>query len=115
MCGICGEIYWDGQRASEKTLTPMLDAMQKRGPDDEGVWLNGHVGLGHRRLAIIDLSSAGHQPMQDDALTLVFNGCIYNYESLKVELEELGQTFVSHSDTEVILKAYRQWGMDCVS
>ena len=115
MCGICGEIYWNGKQASKEKLSPMLNAMQRRGPDDEGIWLNDHVGLGHRRLSIIDLSSAGHQPMIDDTLTLVFNGCIYNYEALKVELEELGQTFVSHSDTEVILKAYRQWGMDCVS
>lgn len=115
MCGICGEIYWNGQFASEQRLTPMLEAMHQRGPDDEGLWLNEHVGLGHKRLSIIDLSSGGHQPMQDDALTLVFNGCIYNYESLKVELIELGHQFSSHSDTEVILKAYRQWGMDCVS
>ena len=115
MCGICGEIYWNGRQASVENLSPMLNAMHKRGPDDEGVWLNNHIGLGHRRLAIIDLSPAGHQPMIDDSLTLVFNGCIYNYEALKVELEELGQNFVSHSDTEVILKAYRQWGMECVS
>jgi len=115
MCGICGEIYWDSQLASKQNLSLMLQEMVQRGPDDEGIWLNAHVGLGHRRLAIIDLSSAGHQPMQDDALTLVFNGCIYNYEALKVELEELGHNFKSHSDTEVILKAYRQWGMECVS
>lgn len=115
MCGICGEIYWNGQFTSEQRLTAMLEAMHQRGPDDEGLWLNEHVGLGHKRLSIIDLSSGGHQPMQDDALTLVFNGCIYNYESLKVELIELGHQFSSHSDTEVILKAYRQWGMDCVS
>ena len=115
MCGICGELYWNGQQASEERLNPMLNAMQQRGPDDEGIWLNGQIGLGHRRLAIIDLSSAGHQPMIDGSLSLVFNGCIYNYESLKIELEALGQTFISHSDTEVILKAYRQWGMECVS
>ncbi|WP_029407989.1 N-acetylglutaminylglutamine amidotransferase [Thiomicrorhabdus sp. Milos-T2] len=115
MCGICGEIYWNGSQASKINISPMLKAMERRGPDDEGVWLNEHVGLGHRRLAIIDLTTAGHQPMIDDGLTLVFNGCIYNYESLKLELEALGQTFQSHSDTEVILKAYRQWGMDCVS
>jgi len=115
MCGICGEIYWDGQVASKERLTPMLDAMQQRGPDDEGLWLNDNIGLGHKRLAIIDLSSAGHQPMIDDAFTLVFNGCIYNYEALKVELEDLGHVFHSHSDTEVILKSYRQWGMECVS
>lgn len=115
MCGICGEIYWNGNQASKINISPMLKAMERRGPDDEGIWLDEHVGLGHRRLAIIDLSTAGHQPMIDGGITLVFNGCIYNYESLKSELEELGQTFQSHSDTEVIVKAYRQWGMDCVS
>ena len=115
MCGICGEIYWDGQLASETRLTPMLDAMQKRGPDDGGTWVQDHVGLGHRRLSIIDLTHGGHQPMRDHELSLVFNGCIYNYQSLKTELEGLGHMFVSSSDTEVILKSYRQWGMECVT
>ncbi|HBQ45373.1 MAG TPA: N-acetylglutaminylglutamine amidotransferase, partial [Thiomicrospira sp.] len=105
MCGICGEIYWDGQQASESRLNSMLTNLEKRGPDDGGVWLNGQVGLGHRRLSIIDLSPAGHQPMLDKELSLVFNGCIYNYQALKAELIELGQNFQSHSDTEVILKA----------
>lgn len=115
MCGICGEIYWNGVVASEQRLAPMLTALEKRGPDDSGVWIQNQIGLGHRRLAIIDLSTAGHQPMIDDELVLVFNGCIYNYEMLRQELLELGHQFVSHSDTEVILKAYRQWGMDCVN
>lgn len=115
MCGICGEIYWDGQLARESSLKPMLAALEKRGPDDGGTWVQDHVGLGHRRLAIIDLTAGGHQPMRDHELTLVFNGCIYNYQSLKSELEALGQEFQTHSDTEVILKAYRQWGMECVT
>lgn len=115
MCGICGEIYWDGQLASEVTLSPMLAALEKRGPDDGGAWTQNHVGLGHRRLSIIDLSDAGHQPMLDAEISLVFNGCIYNYVALREELIELGHEFRSHSDTEVILKSYRQWGMDCVS
>lgn len=115
MCGICGEIYWDGQLASEQKLKPMLKALEKRGPDDGGTWVQNHVGLGHRRLSIIDLSDAGHQPMEDEELCLVFNGCIYNYQALRAELIELGHEFRSHSDTEVILKAYRQWGMDCVT
>jgi asparagine synthase (glutamine-hydrolysing) len=114
MCGICGEFYWDGQFSDSARLTRMLEAMKQRGPDDSGLWQNEHVGLGHRRLAIIDLSESGHQPMLDKELTLVFNGCIYNYKALKSELEELGHCFQSHSDTEVILKAYRQWGMECV-
>ncbi|WP_024850716.1 N-acetylglutaminylglutamine amidotransferase [Hydrogenovibrio kuenenii] len=114
MCGICGEIYWNGQLSSEKALTPMLKALEKRGPDDGGSWIQNHVGLGHRRLSIIDLSDAGHQPMLDEELSLVFNGCIYNYQTLRETLIELGHEFRSHSDTEVILKAYRQWGMECV-
>ncbi|MDG4811832.1 N-acetylglutaminylglutamine amidotransferase [Hydrogenovibrio sp. 3SP14C1] len=115
MCGICGEIYWDGQMASETKLVPMLAELEKRGPDDGGTWVQNHVGLGHRRLSIIDLSEAGHQPMLDDEISLVFNGCIYNYEALRAELIELGHEFRSHSDTEVIIKAYRQWGMECVT
>lgn len=114
MCGICGEIYWDGQRADISRLNPMLQEMVRRGPDDEGVWVRDQVGLGHRRLSIIDLSDAGHQPMHDQEFSLVFNGCIYNYQSLTAELKALGHEFVSHSDTEVILKAYRQWGLECV-
>lgn len=115
MCGICGELYWDGNLADASKLQPMLDAMQERGPDDSGLWTNEGVGLGHRRLSIIDLTSAGHQPMLDDAFSLVFNGCIYNYHSLRDELIGLGHDFHSHSDTEVIIKAFRQWGMDCVT
>ena len=114
MCGICGEIYWDGQRADISRLNPMLQEMVRRGPDDDGVWVRDQVGLGHRRLSIIDLSDAGHQPMHDQEFSLVFNGCIYNYQSLTAELKALGHEFVSHSDTEVILKAYRQWGVECV-
>ena len=101
--------------ASETKLVPMLAELEKRGPDDGGTWVQNHVGLGHRRLSIIDLSDGGHQPMLDDEISLVFNGCIYNYETLRAELIELGHEFHSHSDTEVILKAYRQWGMECVS
>lgn len=114
MCGICGEIYWNGQQADISRLSPMLKEMEKRGPDDEGVWVRDQVGLGHRRLSIIDLSDAGHQPMHDQEFSLVFNGCIYNYQSLTAELKALGHEFVTHSDTEVILKAYRQWGLECV-
>ncbi len=114
MCGICGERFWNGQPALERNLKPMLKALERRGPDDGGIWTQDQIGLGHRRLAIIDLSEAGHQPMVDDSLTLVFNGCIYNYRELREELIELGHQFRSHSDTEVILKAYRQWGMESV-
>ncbi len=114
MCGICGQVHWNGTAVDAGVLPPMLAALQRRGPDDEGVWQQAQVALGHRRLAIIDLSPAGHQPMVDDELTLVFNGCIYNYRALRSELEALGHVFRSHSDTEVILKAFRQWGIDCL-
>jgi len=118
MCGICGVYFWRNEAVHPESLTPMLSAIEKRGPDDFGTWIRSGersgIGLGHRRLSIIDLSPAGHQPMQDDALSLVFNGCIYNYVALREELIELGHQFQSHSDTEVILKAFRQWGMDCV-
>lgn len=115
MCGICGEVYWDGQTANSDRIGKMLTQLELRGPDDQGVWLHDQIGLGHRRLSIIDLSAAGHQPMLDQEISLVFNGCIYNYQVLRTELIELGHEFQSHSDTEVIIKSYRQWGMECVS
>jgi asparagine synthase (glutamine-hydrolysing) len=90
----------------------MVGAMTPRGPDAAGVWSQGRVALGHRRLRIIDLSEAGAQPMVDSDLGLAvcWNGCIYNYKQLRRELGELGYRFFSHSDTEVLLKAYHQWG-----
>jgi asparagine synthase (glutamine-hydrolysing) len=95
------------------------DAMRHRGPDDAGEWwsADGCVGLGHRRLAIIDLSAGGHQPMAspNGALQIVFNGEIYNYLELRRELLAKGHTFLSESDTEVILAAYQQWGSDCLA
>jgi asparagine synthase (glutamine-hydrolysing) len=94
----------------------MAATMDDRGPDGAGVWSDGRVALGHRRLQIIDLSEAGAQPMVDAelGLTVVFNGCIYNYPDLRRELQEAGHRFFSTSDTEVIAKAYRQWGDDFV-
>lgn len=114
MCGICGDLRFHGVPAVERVIAPMLSALERRGPDDQGSWVSGSLALGQRRLSIIDLSSAGHQPMIDAELSLVFNGCIYNYPELRQELEKLGQKFRSHSDTEIILKGYRQWGLDCV-
>ena len=94
----------------------MCARLAARGPDGSGIWADGRVALGHRRLAIIDLSAAGSQPMVDAALglTLVFNGCIYNYQDLRAELQAAGHRFFSTSDTEVIAKAYAQWGPACV-
>ncbi|NQX15478.1 N-acetylglutaminylglutamine amidotransferase [Rathayibacter sp. VKM Ac-2857] len=116
MCGIAGEIRFDGARADVAAVDRMTGCLVHRGPDGDGLWAAGRVALGHRRLAIIDLSAAGAQPMVDAALglTIVFNGCIYNHRQLRAELEAKGHRFFSHSDTEVIGKAYAQWGEDCV-
>jgi asparagine synthase (glutamine-hydrolysing) len=107
MCGIAGEIRFDGSAADPAALTRMNAAMRTRGPDSEGIVARGRVALGHRRLRIIDLSDQAEQPMVDAelGLTIVFNGAIYNYRELRQELEATGYRFFSHGDTEVILKA----------
>ena len=94
----------------------MMQQLERRGPDHEGHYLEDAVALGHRRLSIIDLSEKSNQPIIDNenGLVLVFNGTIYNYPQLRVELQALGQRFVSNGDSEVILKAYAQWGVDCL-
>jgi len=118
MCGIAGYIGHDNFRINKddalKNLSKMTNIIAHRGPDDSGGWADKQVGLGHRRLSIIDLSNAGHQPMEseDKNLVLVFNGEIYNFIELKKELEKKGVVFKSHSDTEVILHGYRVWGRD---
>jgi asparagine synthase (glutamine-hydrolysing) len=117
MCGIIG-VASRNAVANRDWLIAGRDALRHRGPDDEGVYWSedGRVGFGHRRLSIIDLSPLGHQPMASPErdLWLSYNGEIYNYRELKVELEGLGHSFRSHSDTEVVLAAYRQWGGDFV-
>jgi asparagine synthase (glutamine-hydrolysing) len=114
MCGIAGEIAFNGRQASPEAVLKIMGAMTSRGPDGRGMWEAGWVALGHQRLSIIDLSEAGAQPMVDDGgLAITFNGCIYNYKELRRELEP-EFTFRSTSDTEVILKAYRKWGEDFV-
>lgn len=113
MCGICGELRVDGSPVEADLIGRMLPALERRGPDDVGSWIDGPVAFGHRRLSIIDLSARSHQPMIDDELSLVFNGAIYNYRELRAELRGKGHRFVSDGDTEVILKAYREWGDDC--
>jgi len=114
VCGIAGILRYAAGRWSETELADygqaMLERLAARGPDDAGAWQQPGIWFGHRRLAILDLSPAGHQPMVDGALALVFNGCIYNHAELRQELVALGHRFRSHSDTEVILKAYQQWG-----
>src|SRR5262252_240253 len=118
MCGFVG-VSSSSEVADRSWLCAGRDAMTHRGPDDSGAWWSsdGRVGLAHRRLSIIDLSPAGHQPMSDvsGALTIAFNGEIYNFAELRRELESKGAEFRSHSDTEVILAAYRRWGEDCLT
>lgn len=116
MCGIAGELRFDEQACAAETLAAMLPALARRGPDGEGLWLAGPVGLAHRRLAVIDLSPRSAQPMVDEtnSLALVFNGTIYNYPELRAELIRRGHVFASDGDTEVILRAYAEWGEGCV-
>jgi len=116
MCGICGELRFDGAEPDFGGLQRMMARLARRGPDHEGSYSDGPVILGHRRLSIIDLSAHSHQPMVDKALglTLVFNGTIYNYRELRRELAGLGYRFFSEGDSEVILKAFHAWGEDCV-
>ncbi|RBY88590.1 N-acetylglutaminylglutamine amidotransferase [Blastococcus sp. TF02A-26] len=116
MCGLSGEIRFDGTLADTTAVGRMVDQLVPRGPDGQGMWSAGRVAFGHRRLSVIDLSAAGGQPMVDNelGLTAVFNGCIYDYQELRAELEGHGYRFFSHSDTEVILKGYHHWGTDVV-
>jgi len=113
MCGATGEVRLDGRTPDLAAVSAMAEAMAPRGPDAAGAWSQGRVALGHRRLKIIDLSEAGAQPMVDSelGLAIAWNGCIYNYQQLRRELsEQHGYRFFSHSDTEVLLKAYHHWG-----
>jgi asparagine synthase (glutamine-hydrolysing) len=116
MCGICGELRLDGQVAELSRIRAMLAQLERRGPDHEGSYSDGPLGMGHRRLSIIDLSEHAHQPMIDAelGLVIVFNGTIYNYPELRQELMGLGYRFFSSGDTEVILKAFHAWGEACV-
>ena len=112
MCGITGFVNSNGDAVSPVILKKMTDAIAHRGPDGEGHWIEGNVGLGHRRLAIIDLSPAGHQPMisADHRWVLSYNGEIYNYRELRTELEAEGVWFRSQTDSEVVLYALAHWG-----
>ena len=116
MCGICGELRFDQSVPDMAALQRMTAKLARRGPNHEGFYNDGALAFGHRRLAIIDLSSHADQPMVDKDLhlALVFNGTIYNYKELRTELIELGYEFFSGGDTEVIIKAYHAWGENCV-
>ena len=117
MCGLAGMLRIDGHPADRETVRRMTEMIRHRGPDDSGEYFSGPVGLGFRRLSILDLTPSGHQPMStpDGRLTIVFNGEIYNYRELRTELEAAGHAFRSTGDTEVLLRAYEQWGTDCLS
>ena len=116
MCGICGEYRLDGSLPDLNHIQAMMSKLEKRGPDHAGTFSDGALAFGHRRLSILDLSEKGNQPMIDPelSLALVFNGTIYNHPELRKELSAKGHTFFSTGDTEVILKAYAEWGADCV-
>ncbi|WP_425106592.1 N-acetylglutaminylglutamine amidotransferase [Ancylobacter sp.] len=116
MCGIAGDVRFDGAFADARAIASMMDVLAPRGPDGAGLEARGPVAFGHRRLRIIDLSDKAAQPMVDPelGLTLTFNGCIYNYPELRAALEAKGYRFFSQGDTEVILKAYHAWGESCV-
>ncbi|MGE9296344.1 MAG: N-acetylglutaminylglutamine amidotransferase [Puniceicoccales bacterium] len=116
MCGISGEMRFDGKAPQSERLAKMMDCMVARGPDGDGMVVRGPVALGHRRLKIIDLSEAAQQPMVDAelGLAIVYNGAIYNYPELREELTAKGYRFFSHGDTEVLLKAYKEWGIGFV-
>jgi asparagine synthase (glutamine-hydrolysing) len=117
VCGIAGVCRFDHQPVDREALSRMAFLLRHRGPDDEGLYVDDCAGLAFRRLAILDLSAAGHQPManEDGTLWLVFNGEIYNYKDLAQELSALGHVFRSHADSETILHAYEEWGPGCVS
>ncbi|PIP88845.1 MAG: asparagine synthase (glutamine-hydrolyzing) [Bdellovibrionales bacterium CG12_big_fil_rev_8_21_14_0_65_38_15] len=116
MCGVAGYLNLNGEPASEIIVKKMTDKISHRGPDGEGQYVDGSVGLGHRRLAIIDLSEAGKQPMlsRDSRFVISYNGEVYNYKEIRLQLEALGRKFRSNTDTEVILEAYAEWGEECV-
>lgn len=113
MCGIAGILNTDGSPASSVLLRRMTDAIAHRGPNGEGAYIDRNLALGHRRLSIIDLSPAGHQPMatRDGRYIISYNGEIYNFGELRIELEALGHQFHSRTDTEVLLEGYARWGM----
>jgi asparagine synthase (glutamine-hydrolysing) len=116
MCGITGFININGEPVSTSALGQMTDAIAHRGPDGEGHWVEGNIGLGHRRLAIIDLSPAGHQPMIsiEHRYVMVYNGEVYNFQELRAELEACGYWFRSKTDSEVVLNALAEWGAEAV-
>lgn len=117
MCGIAGVFNRNHEPASSQLIARMNEVLVHRGPDGDGVWCEGAIGLGHRRLAIIDLSPQGHQPMmtRDKRYVISYNGEVYNFRELRTELEALGYPFHSKTDTEVVLNAFAEWGIEAIS
>jgi asparagine synthase (glutamine-hydrolysing) len=117
MCGIAGLLRFDSQPADPGVVRRMTDAIAHRGPDGEGFFVSGPIGLGHRRLSIIDLSTAASQPLsnEDGSVQVIYNGEIYNFHEIRVELEARGHHFTSRTDSEVIVHGYEEWGADCLS
>lgn len=117
MCGICGIVYFEETRCIDPSrLKVMADSLAHRGPDDQGIWINGNVGLGHRRLSIIDLTPAGHQPLSNETgeIWITYNGEVYNFPEIRNELKAKGHCFLSQTDTEVIIHLYEQEGFGCL-
>ena len=117
MCGIVGITKTDNTPIDVDALRRSTDMLAKRGPDDSGIWVEEGAGLGHRRLSILDTTSAGHQPMlsENKRFVIVFNGEVYNFRELRKQLESEGRFWSSNSDTEVVLSAYSKWGVDCLN
>ena len=118
MCGICGQFNFQPEHTVEKEpLKRMKHSLAHRGPDDQGIWMKGHIGLGHTRLAVIDLSANGHQPMSNEtgSIWITYNGEVYNFLDLRKELESKGHHFRSNSDTEVIVHLYEEEGVRCMT
>lgn len=116
MCGICGYLHYDtSKRPSPAVLKSMMDTLTMRGPDEEGAYIKDNAALGHRRLSIIDLET-GRQPIynEDNSIVIVYNGEIYNFREIKETLAGKGHAFKTHSDTEVVVHAYEEYGEDCV-
>jgi len=117
MCGICGQFnFARNEPVESETIRRMTDSISHRGPDDEGYFFAGPLGLGFRRLSIIDLAG-GHQPMSDaeESVWVILNGEIYNFKELRTELEERGHRFRTNSDTEVIIHGYKEWGTEVLN
>src|SRR6476620_8950357 len=116
MCGIAGKVNFDRSKSIDiQEIKQMTDSIRHRGPDDEGFYIQQNVGLGFRRLSIIDLST-GHQPIanEDESIWIIFNGEIYNYQELHDDLIRQGHVFKTKSDTETIVHLYEQYGTDCL-